>query len=43
MSNKVPATTRSAITTTYACMIAGETDAESAAKGLLSITGFVPA
>jgi hypothetical protein len=39
MSNKVPATTKSAITTTYVCMIAGGTDAESAAKGLLSIAG----
>jgi len=38
MSNKVPATTSSAITTTYVCIIAGDTDAESAAKGLLSIT-----
>jgi hypothetical protein len=39
MSNKVPATTSSAIITTYVCMIAGDTDAESVAKGLLSIAG----
>jgi hypothetical protein len=39
MSNTVPATTKSAITTTYVCMIAGDTDAESAAKGLLNMAG----
>src|SRR5215831_11003775 len=35
MSKSVPAATKKAITTTYACMTLGGTDAESSANGLL--------
>src|SRR5262245_17989101 len=35
MSKSVPATTKKAITTTYACMTLGGTEAESSANGLL--------
>src|SRR3974390_3106976 len=35
MSTIVPTTTKRAITTTYVCMAAGGTDAESSANGLL--------
>src|SRR4029079_16388774 len=35
MSNSVPATTKTAMTTTYVCMTAGDTDAEGSANGLL--------
>jgi hypothetical protein len=36
-SKIVPAATRRAITTMYVCIIAGGTDAESSANGLLNI------